>query len=262
MTSLDFKESDENLTLGQYAFSGCSSLRGCSSLPNLTLNRSMEVGSWCFTGCTSLRELAIADDSSKEISIKIKDNAFSGLSNLSKVTFGSSLKEIGTSAFQGTGITEADLSKCTKLLTSVKGFDNCKNLTKVILPVSCKEIGDRCFSNCSSLKTIESGDNQTEGKVVLSEKVTKIGNNAFEGCSLITSIRCNTTTGMTIGDSAFKNCKGLTQFVQLKGKLTYSSQVVIFEGCNSLKYIVLPDQFDMKSTGPLVKGLTQFSSDA
>lgn len=258
MTSLDFEESNEkNLTLGQGAFSGCSSLR------ILILNRSMEVGASCFTGCNSLQQLIIADDddSSKEISIKIKDNAFSGFIHLSSVTFGSSLKEIGTSAFQGTGITEADLSKCSKL-TSVKGFDNCTKLTKVILPESCREIGDRCFSNCSLLKTIESRDNQTEGKVVLSEKVTKIGNNAFEGCSLITSIRCNTTTDMTIGDSAFKNCKGLTQFVQLNGTLTYYSSQVIFEGCNNLKYIVLPDQFDMESTGPLVKGLTQFSSDA
>lgn len=254
MTSLVFEESKENLTLtlGQYAFSGCSSLR------SLILNRSMEVGSSCFTGCASLEELTIADDSSKEISIK--DNAFSGLIHLSRVTFGSSLKEIGTSAFHCTGITKADLSKCSQL-TSVKGFDNCTNLTKVILPVSCKEIGDRCFSNCSSLRTIESGNNKTAGKVVLSEIVNRIGNNAFEGCSLITSIRCNTTTGMTIGDSAFKNCTGLTQFVQLNGTLTYSSQV-IFEGCNSLKYIVLPEKFDMGSTGPLVKGLTQFSSNA
>lgn len=252
MTSLAFEESNENLTLGQGAFSGCN------SLPSLTLNRSMEVGSSCFTGCASLQQLTIANDSSTEISIK--DNAFSGFIHLSSVTFGSSLKEIGTSAFQGTGITEADLSKCIKL-TSVKGFDNCKNLTKVILPVSCTEIGDRCFSNCSLLKTIESGNDKTEGKVVLSEIVNRIGNNAFEGCSLITSIRCNTTKGMTIGHSAFKNCTGLTQFVQLYGTLTYSSQV-IFEGCNSLKYIVLPEQFDMESTGPLVKGLTQFSSDA
>lgn len=253
MDSLAFEESnEENLTLGQYAFSGCSSLR------ILILNRSMEVGSSCFTGCASLQQLTIANDRSKEISIK--DNAFSGFIHLSSVTFGSSLKEIGTSAFQGTGITEADLSNCTKL-TSVKGFDNCKNLTKVILPDGCTEIGDRCFSNCSSLKTIESGDDKTEGKVVLSEKVNRIGNNAFEGCSLVTSIRCNTTTGMTIGDSAFKNCTGLTQFVQLKGTLTYSSQV-IFECCNNLKYIVLPDQFVMESTGPLVKGLTQFSSVA
>lgn len=257
MKSLAFVESNEKLTLGQGAFSGCSSL-GLGSSGVLTLNRSMEVGSSCFTGCTSLNQLIIAAESPKEISIK--DNAFSGLSHLSRVTFGSSLKEIGTSAFQGTGIQEANLSNCSKL-TSVKGFDNCKNLTKVILPVSCTEIGDRCFSNCSLLKTIESGNDKTAGKVVLSEKVNRIGNNAFEGCSLITSIRCNTTTDMTIGDSAFKNCKGLTQFVQLNGTLTYSSQV-IFEGCNSLKYIVLPEQFDMNSTGPLVKGLTQFSSDA
>ncbi len=253
MTSLDFEGTNKNLTLGQYAFSGCSSLR------ILILNRSMEVGSSCFTGCASLQQLTIANDPSKKISIK--DNAFSGFIHLSSVTFGSSLKEIGTSAFQGTGITKADLSNCTNL-TSVKGFDNCKNLTTVILPESCKEIGDRCFSNCSSLNTIESGNNKTAGKVVLSEKVTKIGNNAFEGCSLFTSIRCNTTTGMTIGDSAFKNCTGLTQFVQLNGTLTYYSSQVIFEGCNNLKYIVLPDQFVMESTGPLVKGLTQFSSDA
>lgn len=251
MTSLDFEGSNKNLTLGQYAFSGCSSLQ------SLILNRSMEVGSSCFTGCNSLRELTIANDPSKEISIK--DNAFSGFIHLSSVTFGSSLKEIGTSAFQGAGITEADLSKCSKL-TSVKGFDNCKNLTKVILPVSCTEIGDRCFSNCSSLKTIESGDDKTEGKVVLSKIVNRIGNNAFEGCSLITSIRCN-TTGLTIGASAFKNCTGLTQFVQLNGTLTYSSQV-IFEGCSNLKFIVLPDQFDMNSSGPLVTGLTQFSNNA
>lgn len=252
MTSLTFAESNDNLKLGSYAFSGCN------SLTSLDLNRSMEVGVGCFTSCTNLKQLTIADDSSKEISIK--DNAFSGLSNLSSVTFGSSLNEIGTSAFQNTGITQADLSKCTKL-TSVKGFDNCTKLTTVILPDSCIEIGEKCFSHCSSLNSIESGNDKTGGKVVLSKKVTRIGNNAFEGCSLIRSIRCNTETGLTIGDSAFKDCTRLTQFVQLKGTLTYSSQV-IFEGCTNLQYIVLPNQFDMKSTGPLVTGLTQFSNNA
>ena len=72
----------------------------------------------------------------------------------------------------------------------------------------------------------------------LSYTVTKISNNAFEDKSGVTSVTINSpmTTSMTIGESAFKNCRGLTT-VNMPYVDTIEKEA--FSGCTSLTSVMM-----------------------
>ena len=108
-------------SIGNYAFSGCSSLTSVT-IPNSVKS----IGSCAFYCCSSLTSITIPN------SVKsIGDMAFSYCSSLTSITIPNSVKSIGSCAFY-----------C------------CSSLTSITIPNSVKSIGDMAFSYCSSLTSI------------------------------------------------------------------------------------------------------------
>ena len=110
-------------SIGEYAFSGCSSLSNISNLLNVT-----SVGNYAFGNCSSLPLVAIPSNVKT-----IGDAAFVNCTGITSVSFSQSVTSIGNSAFAG-----------------------CSHLTSIYFPNMTTSIGSRVFSECSSLTTITS----------------------------------------------------------------------------------------------------------
>ena len=117
LTSIDLSNIK---TLGSNVFQG-------SKLKEITLPATItKMGTSVFADCT---ELTTANVNAKLTTKKLPDKTFMGCVNLTKVTIGDSVTEIGTSTFAGTALTEINLNNVAK-------------------------IGNEAFANISSLKTI------------------------------------------------------------------------------------------------------------
>ncbi len=216
---------DSVTSIGDYAFSGCSSLTGVyitdiakwcgisfgNSYANpltyahqLYLNGMLisdlvipnnvtSIGDYAFSGCSSLTSITIPDSVTS-----IGEDAFSYCSSLTSITIPGSVTSIGDSAFYRcsslTSITIPDS------VTSIgyKTFYCCSSLTSITIPDSVTSIGDYAFYYCSSLTSITIGNG-----------VTSIGSSAFYCCSSLTSITIG--NGVTrIDKDAFAGCSSLT----------------------------------------------------
>ena len=177
---------DSVTSIGDYAFSGCSSLSNivipdcvtdigkcafshCSSLSNIVIPDSVtSIGNDAFLRCSSLSNIVISDSVTS-----IGNGAFLGCSSLSNIVIPDSVTSIGNDAF----------SDCSSLSSIVipdsvtdignDAFSHCSYLSNIVIPNSVISIGDRAFWDCSFLSNI-----------VISDSVTNIGNGAFHGCSL------------------------------------------------------------------------------
>ena len=227
-------------TIGNYAFSGCSSLEsielpesltsiewsafeGCSSLESIELPESLtRIGSHAFFGCSSLRSIELPESLTS-----IEWSAFSGCSSLESIELPESLTSIGEGAF-------ADCSSLSSIelpesLTSVESvtFLGCKRLSSIVLPESLISIGIGAFEDCSSLESIE-----------LPESLTSIENYAFSGCSSLESIELPESL-TSIESNTFQSCSSLSS-IKLPESLTSIGRQAFF-GCSSLKSIELPE---------------------
>ncbi|MBQ4530566.1 MAG: leucine-rich repeat protein [Lachnospiraceae bacterium] len=109
---------DEVTSIGEYAFSGCSSLSSIELLESVTT-----IGNWAFSGCNNLSSIEIP----KSVTT-IGDWAFSECYNLSSIELPESVTTIGNWA-----------------------FSECYNLSSIEIPKSVTSIGDSAFDNCSNL---------------------------------------------------------------------------------------------------------------
>ena len=110
-------------TIGQTAFSGCSSLTSVT-IPNSVTT----IGGWAFSICSSLTSVTIPNSVTT-----ISDNAFMGCSSLTSVTIPNSVTTIGSEA-----------------------FSDCTNLQKVNIGSSVKTIGEFAFNKCTNITQISS----------------------------------------------------------------------------------------------------------
>ena len=131
-------------------------------------------------------------------------------------------------------------------------FYGCSSLTSITLPKSVTKIGNEAFNGCSSLTNITIPDNSQLNNIgsyafrdcssltsiTLPEGVTKIGSSAFYGCNSLTSIII--PEGVTsIGYSAFYGCSSLTNIIIPDGMTSIENNA--FYGCSSLTNIIIPD---------------------
>jgi hypothetical protein len=135
-----------------------------------------------------------------------------------------------------------------KVVKTKRGISRFPNLRAVSLPNTLEEIGFYAFYGCTNLKSVSIPSSVTEigtsafagtglQSITIPSSVTKIGLGAFEGSSL-QSVKIPGPLE-TIGDKAFADCKSLTS-VEISGnKLELEANKSPFEGCDSLKTVIL-----------------------
>ena len=223
-------------TIGNGAFSGCSSLVSVTIPENLT-----SINDYVFRDCSALISVVIPDGITY-----IGKNAFNGCSGLKSVTIPNSVTSLYDSSFEGcTGVLSLTLdcnyvNKLAKILTSIRELTlgsnvtsvfsgtltNCPDLEKVNL--NCREIGTDWFNGCTSLKEIDLGSN-----------LVSIGSQAFSGCIGLTSVVI--PEGVTsIGESAFRDCSNL-RLLTLPNSLTSIGNSA-FYGCKNLITMTIPNR--------------------
>ena len=155
--------------IGDYAFSGCS------SLTSLTLPSSVtSIGGHAFEKCSGLTSLTLPSSVTS-----IGEFAFRYCSGLTSLTIPSGVTTIDYYAF-------ADCSGLTSLtlpssVTSIGGyaFAWCSGLTSLTLPSSVTSIGGHAFAWCSGLTSL-----------TLPSSVTEIDRSAFEWCNNLKECNC------------------------------------------------------------------------
>lgn len=176
------------ITLGIYAFTGCTSLKeiknmeaigtaftgafeGCSSLTSVDLTGMHVTGDNVFKDCTNLSEVitgkftAIGNymfyncTSLKSIEINgatVGNNAFENCTKLTTVSFGLTDGDctIGSEAFYGSGLRKVSYADgFTALKIGSRAFANTR-LTKIALPEGLIEIGANLFRDTTTLTEI------------------------------------------------------------------------------------------------------------
>lgn len=216
------------VSIGDSAFAFCSSLLSID-IPSSVRN----IGMSAFKGCSLLQGINIPNSI-----LEVKAHTFEDCSALQRIIIPNNVMEIGGYAFYN-----CRALKHIKLpdgLTKIKSgaFSGCSALIKITIPDNVKSIWAASFSDCSALKCIN-----------IPFKVNWIGNCAFRGCSslesLIVSKRNQTFTsidGILFDKQVSKIIRvpiGVDNFSFPDSVTTIGDHA--FEGCSSLKSIVIPN---------------------
>lgn len=187
---------DSVITLGDNAFSSCTSLK------EITLSQNLQnIGSYCFYN---------AGDSN--------------ISQYFEIVLPDSVVKIEESAFCVSGLSKIEISENSRLeYIGNLAFDTCMGLTEIFIPASVKRIGAEAFWNCRYLSDVRLADDLSitiieDGtfayctdleKFTIPEDVQAIGANAFMQCESLEEIIFPANI-VSIGESAFECCWSLT----------------------------------------------------
>ncbi len=229
-------------TIGDNAFSGCSSIQSidmpaaitiggsafsnCTRLTDLNLPAATTINSYAFSNCTGLTSVSLPAAKS------VGDFTFSGCSVLTSISLPAATAINYYAFLDCSGLTSISLPAATTINSCA--FLGCSGLTSISLPAATT-INSYAFSGCTALSNISL------------PAATTIGGSAFcsyrynhdyyydyyAGCTALANISLPAAT--TIGGSAFSGCTSLTA-ITLGAKLT-SIGVSAFSGCNSVSSI-------------------------
>ena len=228
-------------TIGNSAFSGCSSLTSisipnsvtsigeeafdnCSSLTSVTIGNSVtSIGDYAFYNCSSLTSISIPNSVTS-----IGYSAFNGCSSLTSITIGESVKSIGNYAFKY-------CSSLTSIVWNIKNYADFSSYSYSPFYDIRSQITSFTFGNsveyipsylCYGMTHLQS--------IVIPEGVTSIGSSAFDDCSSLTSITIGNSV-TSIGNFAFYDCSSLTS-ISIPNSVT-SIGYSVFSGCSSLSSV-------------------------
>lgn len=271
----DLRIPDSVKTIGKDAFSGCESIKEiripdsveepqcisfswCKSLEKVDLPDNLTAIADCaFEECGSLKEIFIPDSVTD-----IGHHAFIRCRSLKKVCLPDSLRTIGGFAFSG-----CDSLKDVRIPDSVteigpSAFCDCCSLKNVRIPASVTEIGGLAFIWCLSARfDVDSGNGcySSRGGALFN----KDGSVLISGYRLIRGGVCDIPDSVeVIGRYALSWCESLKE-VRIPASVTRIDKNA-FEGCESARYIVDPDNGSYKSVdGTLMKmdGTPYFQED-
>lgn len=233
LASISIPESVKEIGMG--AFSNCDELTSvtvpssvatlnshafidCDKLTSITLGIS-KINASTFARCKSLNNVTANS------LIEIGENAFLGCIALKEFTFAPSIKVIGNSAFQATGLKAADFSALESLDSiGAWAFAQCSALATVVMNNNTSKIGEGAFFDDASLVSfnmplactavpsyIFKGNTSIDTTNMLTHNVTSIGKYALIDLNHITSFTLPNSL-QYIGDNAFE---GWTSLISL-----------------------------------------------
>ena len=174
------------ISIGDSAFSGCTSLQGPLQLPSMLT----AIGDYAFQGCSSISGSLVLPVSL----LSIGTAAFAGCSSISgTLTIPSGIQSVGPEAFYDCDSILALTTQGSVPIPS-RAFMGCNRLFSVTLDVATPSIGGAAFSNCERLTELYMGN-----------ALTSIGNSAFSGCVRLVNPLLPPSL-VTIGDSSFFGC--------------------------------------------------------
>ena len=217
-----------------------ASLSGARSLTKVTIADNIRIiPSFFFLDCENLSDISFSDKVTsfgmgafygsgiKEITVPrsitvLPMELFRNCSLLEKVTLHDNITEIGICAFSGCGkLKEITLPSILRVLGE-SAFYECASIEKIVIPKGVTEIPDQCFRSCTMLNDFQMHDG-----------VTSMGYDALSGTALKEFVY---PENMEADDGFLNDCL-LLESVTFNDKLT---RMYRFEGCSSLKRIVIP----------------------
>lgn len=118
---------------------------------------------------------------------------------------------------------------------SANAFSGCNELTSIIIPNSVSSIGENAFEGCSGLNSIviENGNPKYDSRDNCNAIIETESNTLILGCKK-TAIP---NSVLSIGNSAFKNCIGLTS-INIPNSVKHICSSA-FYGCSSLTSVII-----------------------
>ena len=178
------------------------------------------IANYAFEDCTDLTAVTLGSNIEQ-----IGFRAFRNCTSLSDINWLNSIRKLEGQAFIGcTSLTKAELSSSLEEMDG-SVFSDCINITAVTVNDGCAVIGENAFSDCTKLKSIS-----------IPNSVTTLGNNAFNGCKALTSAVVGNGV-REIANYCFENCTAL-ETVKLGNKLTKVG-FRSFRNCQAMKSITV-----------------------
>lgn len=240
-TQADVLVPDNVTSIGEHAFSGCTSLISVQLPDGVT-----SIGEWAFSGCTSLVSVQLPDSVTS-----IGECAFYNCSGLTSIRLSDKLESIGMAAFQNCKSLTGVEFRTGQVNIGNSAFAECTSLAGIELPEGSSSIGELAFAGCTGLTSLKLAGSSSIGRmafdgctelreVVLQSGETSIGAWAFQRCTGLVSISVSLPARLTsIGDGAFARCTGLTEIGLPEGLTSIGDGA--FAGCTSLSEIELPE---------------------
>lgn len=251
-------------SFGDYAFSTSN----CADITSITIPSTIESTYLSyFNNLTSLTALIVGEDHPNYCSIDgvlfSKDKTqllYCPNGKTGEYSIPSHVLTIGSNSFYNcSGLTAIEIPNSVTTIEGV-AFMSCTGITSINIPNSVTTIGGNAFGWCSGLTSIE-----------IPASVTSIGGNLIQGCTSLESIvvdanntvydsreNCNAiietstnklisgcnnseipNTIITIGNSAFSACHGLTA-IEIPNSVT-TIEVGAFNYCTGLTSVVIPN---------------------
>ena len=107
------------------------------------------IGEYAFSGCSSLTEIAIPDSVTR-----IGSGAFKGCTGLTGITIPDIVTYIGVGAFANCSRLKAFIIPDNVVCIDDNAFENCAALKEITVPERTVSIGKSAFSGCAALKDI------------------------------------------------------------------------------------------------------------
>lgn len=203
-------ESFSNSTIGESAFSGCTSLKG-----KLTVNDFNYIGAKAFQNCTGITSLVLERTGS------LKAYAFAGCTALENADI--------SKMFDNTPLANDKYKSRYNITAGVMEsyvFSGCTNLKECVFNTQLFKISEGTFENCTALEKVTN---------VNPEDMYVIGSKAFANCtSLVEAPYSRFLTRLDA--NAFINCSNLEKITLTKSAVIFNStkNTGVFNGCEKL----------------------------
>lgn len=235
----DYENNDQN-SIGVKNHSITDICKGNTNLRSVKIPASIEkIAAYAFANCTALEEIDLSETHCSEFS----EHAFYNCKSLKTIKFPSQVPwtRINESAFENCENLSGELYFPGSLEYSENSFTNCKNITSVRFEKGASRVG---FKNCTSLKTVTSGNGNLsflnlEGCTALKE-IKNVGRGyVFKNCTSLESVEFLSDCDY-IPDDAFYGCTSLTS-INIPHSVTSIGKNA-FAYCTKLTTIQIPYQ--------------------